>query len=115
MDIPEMTAREFAKKMLFCGDDELTQAMLVDAVGELVNQIQGSQKKVSEETGYFFQNIFHCSFSSSSSIHYLMKNPGHYCRVVFETEDKEPFTCCFGLDSTYANKIFDASDLIKNT
>ncbi|NRA43743.1 MAG: chemotaxis protein CheX [Oligoflexales bacterium] len=114
IDIPEMTAREFAKKMLFCGDDELTQAMLIDAVGELVNQIQGSQKKVSEEKGYFFQNIFHCSFSSGSNLNYLMKNPGHYCRIVFETEAGEPFTCCFGLDSTYANKIFDASDLVKS-
>lgn len=114
VDIPDATARQFVKKMLFCEEDDINQDMIVDAVGELVSQIQGNQKKSSEQYGYTFQNIFHCSFSSEGSLQYLMKNPGHYCRILFRTETGEPFTCCFGMDSSFAPAIFDSSDIIKS-
>ena len=115
LDIPDHTAKKFVQKMLFCDESDVTQPMISDAVGELINQIQGQQKKSSETIGYHFQNIFHCSFTSPESIQYLMKNPGHYCRIEFATDEGDSFITCYGLDSQYAPEFFDVSELLKHS
>lgn len=114
LDMPEDAAKAFVSKMLFCELSDVTHLMMTDAIGELLNQIQGNQKKKSEEYGYTFQNIFHCSFSSEMNIQYLIKNPGYYCRIIFKTDNGMYFTCCFGMDSFFAPKVLDGSDLVKS-
>lgn len=106
-------AKEIVKKMMFCEDSDVNQNLVADSIGEMVNQIQGSQKKAIERFGYSFQNIVHVSFTSATDINYMLKNPGHYVRILCRLEDQHDLTICYGLDSNFVHDFLDISGYIQ--
>lgn len=111
-DFPKATSRLFAKKLLNCGDDEITEEILSDSLDDLVSQINFQYTGLSNEIGYVFGQMFYFNFFSHSNFIYSVNFVGPSCRVKYLTENGGEFAVCFGIDSRCASEIFDASGLL---